>query len=217
MKQNDFNNLFDEWASSYDQTVYDTNGEYQEVFEGYDRILDEVVSHVPERSKIVMEIGVGTGNVTERLLAKGYQVIGVEPSAGMREEVRKKSLSFDLRDGHFLDLPLQPEEKVDAIVSSFAFHHLTLTEKAEAFRLMSQVLTEQGAIIFADTSYKNEQSKREIVDRVRTQKRWNLLRDLESEFYEQIEDLEAICRRVNFSVEWKQLNRFVWLLVAMKK
>lgn len=216
MKQNDFNDLFDEWATSYDQTVYDTNGEYQEVFEGYDRILNEVVSRIPPQSKTVLEIGVGTGNVTERLLARGYQVIGVEPSQGMREAVQKKQLAFDLREGHFLDLPLQPNEKVDSIVSSFAFHHLTLTEKAEAIRLMSHVLTDLGTIVFADTCYRDEESKREIHERVRKQERWNLLHDLQTEFYEQIADLEGIFKQENFQVEWKQLNRFVWLFIAKK-
>ncbi len=41
----DFNELFDNWAGNYDETVYGSNNEYSEVFEKYDRILKNILNY----------------------------------------------------------------------------------------------------------------------------------------------------------------------------
>ena len=71
----EFIKLFDEWAESYDNTVVGYDEEYKEVFEGYDEILEEVASKVNET---IIEFGVGTGNLSKKLLEKGHNVIGIE-------------------------------------------------------------------------------------------------------------------------------------------
>jgi putative AdoMet-dependent methyltransferase len=210
----DFEKLFNEWAPVYDDTVYQNQGEYDEVFEGYDDILDEVVRHIPTEAKKVLEFGVGTGNLTQRLIQRGLDVIGVEPSEEMRKQVLKKGIPLDLRAGDFLNIPVQ--ETVDAIVSTYAFHHLTFEEKRQALEQMSSLLASSGRIIFADTAYKDEQAKREILSRVREQNKRSLLEDLETEYYELLPDLEHAFEGAGFTVRFQQLNRFVWLMTARK-
>lgn len=214
MSKKDFQELFNQWAPVYDKTVYDQEGEYNEVFEGYVQILNQVVSHVPEKAEKVLEIGVGTGNLTQRLLYKGLNVIGIEPSAEMRKQVKQKGLSLDLREGSFLELPLQDDEKVDVIVSSFAFHHLTLEEKNQSLAKMKEVLNEDGKLIFADTAYQSEETKQELLQRVSQQEKLNLLEDLKTEYYELIEDLQHLFQNQGFTFSAQQLNRFVWLIVG---
>ena len=79
----EFIELFEEWSKSYDDTVDGHNVEYREVFLNYERILDSVVSRVHGHT---IEFGVGTGNLTERLLNAGLTVTAVEPSPAMREK-----------------------------------------------------------------------------------------------------------------------------------
>jgi SAM-dependent methyltransferase len=214
MSTHDFTELFDQWAPVYDETVHDAEGEYNEVFAGYDQILAEVVKRIPPGAKDVLEIGVGTGNLSRLLADAGYRVIGVEPSEQMRQQVAAKHLAIDLREGHFLQLPLGAEERVDAIVSTYAFHHLTLVEKREALSTMKQLLRPEGVIVFADTCYESEASRAEVFARVRAQQKENLLRDLETEFYELHEDLREAFAQAGLSVSFTQMNRFVWLMLA---
>ncbi|GAA0380077.1 class I SAM-dependent DNA methyltransferase [Bacillus horti] len=213
-KEKDFNPLFNEWASSYDQTVEDKDGEYNEVFENYADILAQIVGHLPQQAGRVLEFGVGTGNLTQQLVHKGHTVIGVEPSVEMRKVVQQKGIEVDLREGHFLDIPMQEEEKVDAIVSSYAFHHLTLREKQRALESLKKYMQAHTLIIFADTSFEDEGKKLEIMERAERQGKPNLLEDLKTEFYETIEDLEEIYKASGFDVDFEQKNRYVWISVA---
>ena len=80
MKLSDFrfNALFDDWADNYDETIYDTNSEYEEVFRNYNEILNETVEHISKYpgAKLV-DIGAGTGNLTSVAAKAGYSVIGL--------------------------------------------------------------------------------------------------------------------------------------------
>ncbi|WP_040376058.1 class I SAM-dependent DNA methyltransferase, partial [Peribacillus psychrosaccharolyticus] len=125
----EFIELFKEWSKSYDDTVEGNDIEYQEVFKHYDRILESVASRAYGH---VLEFGVGTGNLTQRLLDAGLSVTGVEPSEPMRAKALEKlPEGTNLVDGDFLDFPVP--EQVDSIVSTWAFHHLTDEENALAF------------------------------------------------------------------------------------
>lgn len=213
-KNSDFNALFNDWAPTYDQTVRDTEGEYRDVFENYQEILTAVVQHVPKHGEVVLEFGVGTGNLSQKLMAEGYQVIGVEPSSEMRKIVSQKAIPMDLREGSFLDIPLSKEEKVDAIVSSYAFHHLTLEEKQRAIREMKSFLQPHGRIVFADACYGSKEEKQKLIELAEKQGSSNLLRDLTHEYYEYVDDLIEIYGQEGFQVEFSRYNQYVWLSVA---
>ena len=149
----EFLHVFEKWADSYDQSVLGNDIEYKEVFEGYHDILDEVV--VLTNGK-VMEFGSGTGNLTIKLLESGHHVIAVEPSLSMRKIAEQKILNRDqvrFVQGDFLHFPLL--EKVDTIVSTLAFHHLTDEEKACAIKEYGKLLSKGGKIVFADTLYES--------------------------------------------------------------
>ena len=51
----------------------------------------------------MLEFGVGTGNLTARLLKAGLKVTGIEPSPAMREKAIAKLETTDIVDGDFLD------------------------------------------------------------------------------------------------------------------
>jgi len=209
----EFIDLFDHWADHYELTVGGHDKEYTEVFQNYDAILEAVA----ERScGTALEFGAGTGNLTEKLLRRCNGVYAVEPSTGMRKEFEKRDLKAVLLDGDFLQFPSIPEQ-LDTIVSTYAFHHLTDTEKEQAIALYSTLLGAGGQIIFADTIFQDEDARKQIENDAEQTGYMKLLKDLQSEYYTTLDVLEKICRTHGLAVSFEQLNRYVWLMHAKKE
>ncbi|RYG72887.1 class I SAM-dependent methyltransferase [Lentibacillus lipolyticus] len=209
----EFLGLFDEWADLYDDSVAGADIQYKDVFKNYDTILAEVTEY---SFGSILEFGVGTGNLTKKLLESGYQVIGIEPSAAMREKAAAKLPSLSLFEGDFLHFPT-PSEPVHTIVSSFAFHHLTDSEKKHAVNEYAKLLQSKGKIVFADTVFETEQHKELAINKAREQGFSDLAEDLQREYYTTIPKMEQIFTTNGFQVTFDQMNDFVWLIVAVKK
>ncbi|MBM7620365.1 putative AdoMet-dependent methyltransferase [Bacillus tianshenii] len=210
----EFVELFNDWANYYDATVSGTDKEYAEVFRGYQDILADVTSkaHGP-----VLEFGVGTGNLTNELIKKGLTVYGVEPSASMREKAAEKlPENMKLQDGDFLNFPAPPEQ-IQSIVSTYAFHHLTDTEKEEAVQHYGNLLDKGGKIVFADTVFENKDAYSATIEQAEKHEFFNLANDLKSEYYTTMEVLQEIFNKNGFTVEFQRFNHFVWVMEAIKQ
>ena len=89
----------------------------------------------------VLDLGAGTGKLTEALLAAGHRVTALEPSAGMREVLvdRLAAMTSDATvvDGKAEELPFG-DDSFDAVVAGSAFHWFdrepTLDEIARVLR-----------------------------------------------------------------------------------
>jgi SAM-dependent methyltransferase len=57
-------------------------------------LLPAIAAHVPLAGAHVLEIGVGTGRITELLVASGARVVGCEPAPAMLELARRKLERF---------------------------------------------------------------------------------------------------------------------------
>ncbi len=211
--ENDFVELFDQWANSYDQTVAGHDIEYRDVFLHYDEILQQVA----DRSfGHVLEFGPGTGNLTVKLIIKGLSVIGVEPSGVMRKIAQEKVAGrAEIIEGHFFHFP--QNLTVQTIASSYAFHHLTDGEKAEAIASYRNILPSGGKIVFADTIYESVKSYQKAIRDASQKGFHNLAHDLQSEYYTTLPVLTAILNQNGFDVEFEQCNDFVWIMEAIKR
>ncbi|MEI5905748.1 class I SAM-dependent methyltransferase [Bacillus spongiae] len=209
----EFLDIFEEWADSYDETVEGHDIQYKEVFRGYESILTKVT----ERSEgTVWEFGSGTGNLTIKLLKKGLEVIGIEPSKEMRAIFTKKlGDSIQITDGDFLSYNI--EKKPDTIVSTYAFHHLTDDEKALAFQQYSNVLSKGGKIVFADTIYESTEAYKAGIKDAKDQGFTDLAADLIREHYTTIPALTKMAEAAGFNVTFTKCNSFVWLMEAIKQ
>jgi putative AdoMet-dependent methyltransferase len=208
----EFIDMFDEWAKSYDDTVTGQDPQYKDVFEKYHEILQSVADAAEGNT---LEFGVGTGNLSEKLLAKGLKVTGIEPSKEMREHASRKLPKLAISDGDFLSFT-KPLEQVSSIVSTWAFHHLTDHEKDQAIRSYAALLPKGGKIIFADTVFSSEDGRDKLIQ-AETEKGFDrLVKDLTTEYYTTMEVLEKIFQAHGFYVTFKQMNRFVYLITAEK-
>ena len=80
--------LYREWAHTYDQTMLDGLG-----YRSPQRLVDQLVRHVPWRDQPVLDIGCGTGLVGVELAARGIGTIdGLDLSAPMMDEAMQRGL-----------------------------------------------------------------------------------------------------------------------------
>lgn len=94
----EFVTIFDEWVHTYDESVSGKDAEYRDVFFKYEEILQAVADAALSP---VIEFGVGTGNLTEKLLANGFEVAGIEPNEAMREVTAEKIRRYNYNRWRF--------------------------------------------------------------------------------------------------------------------
>lgn len=208
----EFVEIFDEWVHTYDESVSGKDEEYKDVFVQYNEILQAVADAAIGP---VVEFGVGTGNLTEKLLAHGLEVVGVEPNQAMREATAEKIADLKVVDGDFLEF--QTGIKPKSFVSSYAFHHLTDAEKAQAFQIYAKQLPAGGKVVFADTLFASERAKKEIVAFEEARGHANLVEDLNREYYTTVPVMEKLITDAGFTVELSKMNNYVFLIDATKK
>lgn len=204
----EFMDVFEKWAEKYDDTVFNTSkeNEYKDVFEDYPKMLDQIAQLSTGE---VLEIGAGTGNLTQHLIRLGLNVTAIDPSEDMRAIANQKE-GIHVIEGHFLKIPV--EKKFDTIVSSFAFHHLDHQGKQEALNYMKQFLKPNGHIVFIDTLFESEMNKNQIIQYYTDKMYVNLVEDLQTEYYPFKDELEKIVEAANGTSEFEQQNRFAWLI-----
>ncbi|AEE46793.1 class I SAM-dependent methyltransferase [Cellulomonas fimi] len=113
---------------------------YQAARPGYP---DEVVRWcVPHGARDVLDLAAGTGKLTARLVASGYDVVAVEPSDGMRAELERSVPEADARPGSAEATGL-PDACVDAVTVAQAWHWF---DEAAAASEVARVLRPGGRL-----------------------------------------------------------------------
>jgi tRNA (cmo5U34)-methyltransferase len=124
----------------------------QDEVPGYERFEDEVARASGHGARRVLELGVGTGETTLRLLERhpDAEVVGIDASAAMLDRAARRlpEERVDLRVAHIED-PL-PEGRFDLVVSALAVHHLGGEAKADLFVRVARVLAPGGRLVLGD-------------------------------------------------------------------
>jgi len=103
-----------------------------------------------QAGKLAADIGAGTGFITEELIQNGLNVIAVDQSQAMLDEMKKKFDRFssvEYRIGEFNKLPIQ-DETVDYIFANMYLHHVNLSQVA--IKEMVRTLKPGGKVIITD-------------------------------------------------------------------
>ena len=121
-------------------------------YEGWSRALLKKLRDRGVREGLVLDLGCGTGEMTERLAAAGYDLIGVDASPDMLEEAKEKQE----RSGHDILYLLQDMREfelygtVRAVISCCDSLNYILEpeELLQVFRLVNNYLDPGGLFLF---------------------------------------------------------------------
>jgi SAM-dependent methyltransferase len=97
---------------------------------------------LPEGASRVLDLGAGTGKLTRQLLDRGLDVIAVEPSEGMREQLARAVPGAAVRAGSAEEIPL-PDHSVDAVLVAQAWHWV---DRSRAVPEVARVLVPGGQL-----------------------------------------------------------------------
>jgi SAM-dependent methyltransferase len=105
--------------------------EYAALRPGYpDDAVRFLLGDVPRR---VLDLGAGTGLLTERLVAAGHEVVAVDPSADMLAQLSARLPDVAVQVGSAERIPL-PDGDVDAVVAGQAAHWFDPARSAAELR-----------------------------------------------------------------------------------
>lgn len=121
-----------------------------------DQIRDVLAeAAVPSPGRRVLEIGCGTGAVTEKLIARGAQVTAVDQNPEMVERARARlthsspdAIRFVERTASEIDA--FPQGSFDAVVASLSLSEMSQRERAFVLKCAMRALCPGGVIAIAD-------------------------------------------------------------------
>lgn len=198
---------FDRWAPSYDADVAGGAGF---PFDGYARVLARVVELAAvEPGMDVLELGPGTGNLTERLAAAGANVWAVDFSAEMLARAKAKVPAARFAQAGLMDdFPPAFSRPFGRVVSTYTFHELPMADKLVLLRrLAADYLAPGGHIVIGDIGFADAAA----LDETRTAAgdEWD-----EEHYWIEDETASAL-RGAGLSLAWEQLS-FCGMVVLLR-
>jgi len=199
---------FDQWAPGYDESVYGCHGF---PFERYNDLLELVVDFVNPRKGIkVLDLGTGTGNLAEKLVDHGCEVIGTDFSPAMLEIARRKvpKAKFFLHD---VREPLSSKlmRKYDVITMVYLLHHFPVDEKIRIINGLLMHLMPNGEILIADIMFTNRRHRETVSDEYKD--------DWEVEYYWEIDKDDIKFKEAGIRLEYHRLSNYLGIIRINKQ
>jgi SAM-dependent methyltransferase len=97
---------------------------------------------LPQGASRVLDLGAGTGKLTRELLDRGLDVVAVEPSEGMREQLARAVPGAAVYAGSAEEIPL-PDRSLDAVLVAQAWHWV---DRGRAVPEVARVLVPGGRL-----------------------------------------------------------------------
>ena len=150
------NKGFDLWADGYDKSVGLSDEANTYPFAGYKRVLAAIFQAVMQTpSASVLDIGFGTAVLTAKLYEQGCTIYGQDFSSRMIELASAKMPDAHLYQGDFTTGLVEPlrGRRYDAIIATYALHHLTDAQKIVFLSALRGCLNENGKILIGDVAF----------------------------------------------------------------
>lgn len=150
---------FDLWADGYDKSVQLSEESNTYPFAGYREVLGSIYRTVRENGgRKLLDIGFGTGVLTQKFYQDGCQVFGMDFSEQMIRIAQAKMPEAHLIQHDFtLGFPADFEkETFDFIICTYAIHHLDTRQKVFFIRQLQQHLNPGGQILIGDVAFERE-------------------------------------------------------------
>jgi putative AdoMet-dependent methyltransferase len=198
---------FDLWAATYDDDVLQPDFYYEESFAFVSRVLESRLKSLS--GKRIADLGSGTGNYAARLRALGCDVVGVEPSAGMRRRAAEKWPDLPVLAGDLLAIPLE-DGWVEAAITTFAVSHLSHAEKVEAFREVHRVVRSGGILVVVDVGFNGEPDLTRVESVLESEGKRQQIPYYRAAYAIDVPRLVHGVARLWTAVESRQISALVW-------
>ena len=186
---------FDLWADGYDKTVGISDEENRYPFAGYKNVLNSIFQTIMQRpNATVLDIGFGTGTLTEKLYEHGCSVYGQDFSTKMIEVAAKKMPAAHLYQGDFTRGLVEPlrEQSYDFIVATYSLHHLNDEQKVAFLHNLLGCLNDNGQILIGDVAFETREELNQFRQSARNE--WD-----DDEFYFVADELRSEFPRLSFA------------------
>jgi len=199
--------LFDQWASTYNKFVKRSESEGTYPFAGYSEIKYQIIDLITKESQAnVLDMGVGTGEITGPLYDLGYKITGVDLSENMIELANKKMPNASFIQGGFHSAINQLDHKYDYIIFNYSIHHLDNNNQINLLVKLHDYLKEQGIIIIGDVSSKNQMDMNKLKNKY--ERFWD-----DEEYYPNLDNFQKSHLKNMYHIDYKQINEVAGIYI----
>ncbi|HYZ71496.1 MAG TPA: class I SAM-dependent methyltransferase [Chthoniobacterales bacterium] len=203
-------------AAGYDN---DVRNEADPIRTGYRDVLRWVVqqAQITPTSR-VLELGSGTGNLSE-LIASCGELVSVDVSENMETIAEPKMRHLANRrfmKADILEVFSQGLGEFDAVISTYAVHHLTDPEKQQLFALVFDHLLASGTAVFGDLMLQNDSEKREKIHQYLAKGDRATAQAISEEFFWSLDTAIADLKRLGFQTRVKRFSDLSYGVIARK-
>ncbi len=197
--------VHDDQADAYDRNVQRGSDPFRA---GYSAVLDWIAAQTVGRKRI-LELGGGTGNLTLRL-PPSAAITSVDLSSRMLDHARTKlsgrEVSFVQQD--LLDYTLQTDRAWDAVVSTYAVHHLETAEKKRLLTALAELVPD-GVMAFGDLMFADEQARERVLTELP-----EVREAVEDEFFWDVAESVGWLEELGLRVEVRRFSALSWGICA---
>jgi putative AdoMet-dependent methyltransferase len=189
---------FNQWSATYDDDIRE-DGQFP--FDGYERVLDRVVEIADVQPGLeILELGVGTGNLTRRLVELGAAIWAVDFSADMLAIARQKVPQAHFAQADLLgEFPEEFQRRFDRVIATYVFHEFPLSEKIGLLeRLFDNNLIMDGYVVIGDIGFKDAEALNKV--KLLAGDRWD------DEYYWLADETESALVQSGFAVNFEPLS-----------
>ena len=183
------NKGFDVWAVEYDTSVKLSNEDNTYPFAGYNEIIYKIYKKVISKSNAtVLDIGFGTGTLTQKLYQYGCDIYGQDFSLRMIELASNRMPNANLYQGDFTKGVVEQlkQRLYDFIIATYSIHHLKRDEKVKFLHELLSLLNKNGMILIGDVMFETqkelEKCREELLDKWDNDEFYCVVSDLKKEF-----------------------------------
>jgi len=203
--------LFDNWANNYNKSVIKSEQEETYPFAGYSNIKYQIIDIVTKRSFAhILDMGVGTGEITSPLYNLGYRVTGVDLSEKMIDLAKKKMPNAMFICDTFQNSLRKLNDLYDFIIFNYSIHHLDYQSQIDLLLKIHENLSSQGRIIIGDVSTINREDMKKL------QEKYNSIWD-DEEYYPILDIYQKSELRNYNKILYNKINEVAGLFELLKR
>ncbi|MDK8465391.1 methyltransferase domain-containing protein [Marinobacter sp. SS13-12] len=117
----------------------------------FEQVHSDWLSELNQKAGLALDVGAGSGRDSSALAARGWDVVAVEPAAGLRELGQDATRSQSI---HWVDDQLPDLGKIqklsyrfDLILVSAVWMHIPPSDRERAFRILTELLAPGGMLV----------------------------------------------------------------------